>query len=296
MERRATPICAAFLAVRLPAEDTVAGGAEALEARLVECFAAGRAAWPDISLEPEVFARHVAAAGSPLSPRHAGDLYLACGCAQGIAEALQGIDAKLKSEVARSIARACRSSAAVEEVLQELRVAILVAKDGRPPKIATYAGTARLATWLTTAALRIAQRAHRREAANERVDPLADPLLSPIDAELELAKERYRADVEEAIGRALRELAPRQRALLRLHLVEGVTLKRVGHMYHVSRATVARWIADAREAVLAATRQLLRERLGLDDRELESVLRQVRSRLDLSVSALLGPEPPADPH
>jgi RNA polymerase sigma-70 factor (ECF subfamily) len=173
-------------------------------------------------------------------------------------------------------------------------VTILVARDDRAPRIATYAGTARLVTWLTTAALRIAQRAHKREAAREtaqdRVDRLADILLSPADTELELAKERYRVDVEEAIGRALGDLAPRQRAFLRLHLVEGATLEGVGRIYRVSRATAARWIAEARETVWSATRRRLRERLRLSEPELESMLRQVRSRLDLRVSALLGRE------
>lgn len=257
---------------------------------LMETFETGRAAWPGISLQPEVFARHVAAAGSPFAPPHPSDLYLACACSQGIPLALEALDAKLSSSVARSIARACSSPAAVDEVLQELRFAILVGKDGRPPKIATYAGTARLSTWLTTAALRIATRTRRREAAKHRTDPLADAVVGSTDAEIELVKERHRADVEEAITRALRDLEPGQRALLRLHLVEGVTLERVAHMYKVSRATVARRIADARETVLSSTRRQLRERLGLDEPELDSVLRQVRSRLDLRVSALLGPE------
>jgi RNA polymerase sigma-70 factor (ECF subfamily) len=285
-----TPLRAAFLAARSPTRDAGASGAEALEILLLDCFAAGRAAWPNVALEPEVFAQHLAAAGSPVPPRYVGDLYLACGCAQGVAEALAALDAKLTSELARSIAHTCRSPAAVDEVLQELRVTILVAKDGCAPKITTYAGTARLVTWLTTAALRIAQRDRRREEAKRRVDPLAGALLGATDAELELVKERYRADVEEAICRALGELAPRQRALLRMHVVDGATLERVGRVYHVSRATAARWIADAREAVLSATRRRLCERLGLGVREVESVLRLVRSRLDLDMSVFLGHE------
>ena len=263
------------------------GDAGKLEARLNDCFAAGRVAWPDVRLAAETFASHVTAVSTQIPPRHPADLYLACGCAHAVPGALEALETKLTAEVARSIARSCTSPTAVEEVLQELRASILVARDGRPPRIATYAGTARLSTWLTTAALRIARRTSRREKASERPDPLVEAVASPADPELELAKERYRPDVEQAIGDSLRELPPRDRAILRLHLVEGVTLERVGRLYGVSRATAARWIANARDAVLSATRQRLRVRLGLGAKELESLLQLVQSRLDLRISVVL---------
>ena len=57
------------------------------------------------------------------------------------------------------------------------------------------------------------------------------------------------------------------------------------------RATVVRWLAGARAAALERVYALLRERLKLSEKEGESLLRLMRSRLDLSLrGALSGSE------
>jgi RNA polymerase sigma-70 factor (ECF subfamily) len=258
-----------------------------LEAGSEEWIAQGRAAWPGFSVDAATFVHHLVAARCQLPPRHVADLYLACACAHGLPAALEALDEILTVEVARSIARTCASPAAVDDALQQLREAILVAPRGERPRIASYAGSARLTTWLTTGALRIAYRAHRRESVQGGIGPLAHALSTVMDAEVEHAKQRYRGDFEEAIRTALHELPARQRALLRLHLVEGLSLEGVGCVYNVSRATAARWLAETRGAVLAAIRRRVTERLGVGARELESLLRLVRSRLDVSLSSIL---------
>ena len=54
----------------------------------------------------------------------------------------------------------------------------------------------------------------------------------------------------------------------------------------ISRAA-ARHLAAARDALVEATTRNLRERLQLAAPELESLLRQVRSKLEFSLSGLL---------
>ena len=58
---------------------------EGLEALLCEYLAAGRAAWPSVTLAPESFLRHLArhlppedAPADALRQLHAADLYLVC--------------------------------------------------------------------------------------------------------------------------------------------------------------------------------------------------------------------------
>jgi RNA polymerase sigma-70 factor (ECF subfamily) len=55
----------------------------------------------------------------------------------------------------------------------------------------------------------------------------------------------------------------------------------------VHRATVARWLASAREVVLERTMAQLGDDLRLDPAELVSLIRVVRSELDVSLQGLL---------
>jgi RNA polymerase sigma-70 factor (ECF subfamily) len=67
---------------------------------------------------------------------------------------------------------------------------------------------------------------------------------------------------------------------------DGLTLPQLATVHRVSRATVARWIAAAREVLVETTRQLLAERLCLSPADYDSVAALVRSQLDLTLSTL----------
>src|SRR5581483_10913105 len=105
--------------------------------------------------------------------------------------------------------------------------------------------------------------------------------------ELALVAARYHDAFHEAVRDALAGLDERARVLLKLHLVDGVTLVRLAGMYAVDRATVVRWLAQARERVRTAALERLRARVGGSADELHSVLRLLRSRLDVSLGGLL---------
>ena len=100
-------------------------------------------------------------------------------------------------------------------------------------------------------------------------------------------KERYRGEFEQALRQALERAGERERVLLRLHLVNGLTVQAVGKMYGVSQPTASRWLAAARDALLEDIKGTLAERLGTSSEELASLAGLVASRLDLSLSALL---------
>jgi RNA polymerase sigma-70 factor (ECF subfamily) len=74
---------------------------------------------------------------------------------------------------------------------------------------------------------------------------------------------------------------------LRLNVVEGLNIDEIGALFKVHRSTVARWIAAARQQVLAGARQRLRVELGLSAGEFDSLAGVVRSQLDLSVAKIL---------
>src|SRR5439155_27001611 len=86
----------------------------------------------------------------------------------------------------------------------------------------------------------------------------ADP-----DPETALLRARYASAANEALREAFASLDARERNLLRQHFVDRLSIDDLGPLYGVHRATVARWLERAREALEARTRKLLMERLDV---------------------------------
>ena len=72
-----------------------------------------------------------------------------------------------------------------------------------------------------------------------------------------------------------------------MYVIEGLAAETIGRMYQAHRATVARWIARAQKEVMVATRRALERELGLGRAEVDSLIRVVQSRLDLSLGSFL---------
>jgi RNA polymerase sigma-70 factor (ECF subfamily) len=170
-----------------------------------------------------------------------------------------------------------------------LRDKLLVAHDGQPPRIATYGGRGPLAAWVAIAAQRTALSLDRHESALRRVHDRAmnEAMAVDLNPELRHMKARYKEAVELAFRDALGELTDRDRALLRLGLVGGLSLDAIASAYSVNASTVSRWLAKIRKGILDRTLALLRDRLRLTDPEAASIARLVTSQIDVSVVRLL---------
>jgi RNA polymerase sigma-70 factor (ECF subfamily) len=107
------------------------------------------------------------------------------------------------------------------------------------------------------------------------------------DPELSYMKELYRQAFRQAFGAALAALEARDKNLLRQHVVDGLTVDELGPLYGVHRATAARWVQRAKEKLLHETRKQFMARARISSRECESVLRLVRSRIDVTLGRLL---------
>ena len=138
-----------------------------------------------------------------------------------------------------------------------------MAPPGARPRIGEYAGRGPLQAWVRVAAVRAALDLLRAGGARGggEVEPedLAADVVSP---EVDYVKERYRPQFKAAFQDALRALDSEQRNVLRLHVVEGLNIDEIGALFKVHRSTVARWIAAARQQVLAGARNRLRVELG----------------------------------
>ena len=266
---------------------------EELEALLRAHCAAGQAQWASVPLTPERFVRHLARhlpEGSleGLRQLHAADLYLACACSEGERQALLAFEQHILQKVPARLGQL--PAATVDEVLQVLRQRLLLGRGGSPPKIADYSGRGPLLAWVRIIASRVvgelASQEGRQVLFDEPPEVLAR-MLSSEDPERALLKEDSRPVLAEALRKALAALPERERALLRLHHLHGVTMDKLATMYGESRSGVARRVAQARERLLKLTRAELASRLNLAGTELESLLGLVRSRLDFSLHRLM---------
>jgi RNA polymerase sigma-70 factor (ECF subfamily) len=220
----------------------------------------------------------------------AGDLALALACARGDAAAIGALDETL-IPVATAAVRGLRGSDAErDEVLQEVRARLLVDDGTRPPRIADYAGRGDLARWLKATVVRTylnRVRSVRREVAVDDAVVFERVMAPEIEPELAYLKQQYGASIRAAVADALAALPDTTKVLLRHRFVDELTVDEIAGLRRVHRATVHRWLADARDRLREHVDALLRERLGLEGSDLDSVLRVVASQLDVSLVRVL---------
>jgi RNA polymerase sigma-70 factor, ECF subfamily len=254
-------------------------------------LAAGRARWPEVELDAQLLADHLARLGidRAIVHAHAADLYLACGCAAGVPAAVAAFDREL-IPIARAAARRIDATPDfVEEIAQLARARLLVAEPASSARIADYTGEGPLRAWVRIAALRLAMNQLRGRRRDVLVDD--ETFFAIVDAgtdeERRQSRARYSAVCGEALRAAFGELTARERNLLRMHHLHGLTIDELAPTLRVHRATVARWLATARERLLDATRAGLRERLDVGTATVDSILRELAGRIDVSVTRLL---------
>ena len=173
------------------------------------------------------------------------------------------------------------------EVRQKVRLKLLL---GTPPGVARYRGQAPLTAFVRVTAVRVAVDVAAAAAAtrNRPDDEMLDLLVSTdADPEMETARALYRDRFQTAIEESLANLSAREKALLRLHFIEGLNIERIGAIYRVHRATVARWLVAIRTRVLADLRKRLALQLGTTPSELRSLVTLFRDDLHVSAHRIL---------
>ena len=254
--------------------------------------ARAEAAWPDVHVDRERFASFLDARIEEADLEHAKveDLWAACACAGGDVRAIRAVERRYFPDVDASLGKMGLAADRAGEVKQGLRKLVFVGDVGSdgapvPPRIAEYRGSGDLRAWLRVTAMRGALkllRKHGRETSASD-DALLEARSSADDPELAYMKAAYRASFRAAFQEALESLHPKERTLLKQQIVDGLGIDELGGLYQVHRATAARWVASAREKLLTRTRRTFMMNARITSDECESIMRLVRSQLDVSL-------------
>ena len=265
---------------------------------LVAACDEGRRAWSPVCVEDHDFCRFLGARfaveelAPDADPLRVSDLYLACACTLGAAGASEQFVRACGEPVRMALARVL-DPADQQEITQQVWQTLLVAGADQMPRIAQYKGRGPLHAFVRVAAVRLAMtlRRKQRPAAADELEILriAD---DSDDPELRYLKEVYKTEFRRSFATAFAALPPTHQLLLRLDVVDQLTIDEAAVVYGRSRTTTGRHLLEARQALARETLADLQSRLALAPSEVDSMARLIRSQIDLSVQRLLI-EPPA---
>jgi RNA polymerase sigma-70 factor, ECF subfamily len=295
------PLTSALLAA-LPAQRRTALGSlptDEIESQLNTLVDGGNSAWPTLLLTPPALVAFIAhgvardvdaTAADMLHNLRAGDLHLATACAAGDPLALQIFEQLMSTEINIALARMRVTGAKLQDVKQLVLQRLFVGPQGGTGKIIEYGGRGDLRRWVRSVAVRTClneMRKHKREVPMED-QLIANHALPGEDPRLAYMKQTYAAEFKSSFAVALGKVTAREQTLLRYHHVDGLNIDEIGAIYRVHRVTAFRWLEKAKEQLVTATLVDLKDRLDISPDELNSVLRMIRSQVQLSLVRHLG--------
>jgi RNA polymerase sigma-70 factor (ECF subfamily) len=280
--------------VTLPTDPAV------LDDLLYKAWERGRGPWPQVSLSAEVFVTHLAmkltqaeATGhleELLEEWNLPDLYLACACMKEVPAAWEMLEATYLSKVAMWLGPRRISKDELSEILQTLRINLLMATPKAGPRLATYEGRGPLERWIRISVVRVAirQGAWPREPSEETDLALMEAIPAPQpNAEFALILSRYLPEFRQAYQESLIELPSDQKLLLQMRFMKRLSTTQLGELFDVDQSTISRRLKSVQDDIYEAIKRRLKERLRLSSHEFESLFSAIRSQLDASISRIL---------
>ncbi|HEV7555619.1 MAG TPA: sigma-70 family RNA polymerase sigma factor [Kofleriaceae bacterium] len=262
----------------------------AVEDRIVAGLAQVRVRWPFAPVGGDALADYLAtrlAKLADLTRVPVEDLFLAWWAGSGDSAGIAAFETAFAVDIDRLVARFHKLPA--DDLRQRLRIKLFVGTGPSPAKIHDYAGSGALVGWLRITATRAfvdavrADRQRRYEVELDEVDVLGAGSMRDHHQRAELG-----AAIKRAFAESVSRLAPRERTFLRHVTIDQLTLDQIASTYQVHRATVARTLKSARERLLTETRAGVLANLHIEADQLDSALAMLDSKLDLSLSAVLG--------
>jgi len=270
--------------------DRSASGADEVSPAVQSAFERGRDAWPGVRADVTSYAAWVAEAAidpGDLQAR-AEELFLAWACARGDAHAHRQFEAKFLAQVGGYVGRFRLAPHLLDELRQRVRLKQLF---GARPGIAAYRGRGPLGAWVRATAVRVAfdVAAETGHMVADRDAEVANVWRAFDDGpEAETLKHAYRDRLIGALEQSIQALAARDKTLLRMNVVDGLNIDVIGRIYHVHRATVARWLVAIRRRIFDDLRSRAALDWGASSGDLRSLVRILGDDIHLSARRILG--------
>lgn len=215
------------------------------------------------------------------------ELALTVAARSGDSQAIRAIERRCEGVLGAVAARYGHGEHTADDIRQQISTKLFVAEPGERPTVARYSGGGSLPHWVRVIAVRLCidlgrRKDRQRELAIEDVSSA----IALDDLYGDRVRHQYRDAVREGLRAAVLGLTPSERQLLRQHFVHRLSIDQLGAALGIHRATAARRLASARQAVAAAARDHVQARLHLSGRELDDVFGWIASTLDLSLDRL----------
>lgn len=190
---------------------------------------------------------------------HVTDLALAWACSRGDEGAARYFEREVLPSAAQALARLGHDASLRDDVVSWLRGELFGRERGS--SFAGYSGKSPLEGWLRVIAVNEAMRRNKRRVREVEAD-VADAIPVP-EANLNALQGAHGQAFTTALREAFAALSIEQRNLLRQSFLDGLSIDALAKVHGVHRATVARRIVAAKDALTAGVRERLQERLGI---------------------------------
>lgn len=208
---------------------------------------------------------------------HHEDLFLAVACSCSDRIAWEYFSRDYLPMLRRFAAQACRNIEDGEDLSQEIFTRML---DERK-RLAGYGGRCSLAGWLRAVVSHAAVDRFRQTRKQVSLEELQENegeavLIDPHNNEdLEAEDSRWAPIVSRIVHEALSNLSARDRLILGLYYLNGVSLKVIGGQFGIHEATMSRWMDRLRRDMRSRVERELRKKHGFRTTEIRALLNKI---------------------
>jgi RNA polymerase sigma-70 factor (ECF subfamily) len=240
----------------------------------------------------------------------ADDLCLIIACERGDENAWNDLVARFTATVRSAARSASANEDAAEDLAQSIWAELYglrVRDDGRPAsKLAYYSGRGSLAGWLRAVVAQLSVDSFRKQSKlvqteeDTDLDRLArDAHVSETPAfalsgvsnpEQSLSNRFAETDLQEALNKAVRELAAEDRLLVKLYYFDNLRLREAGAVLGVHEATASRRLTRIQTDLRKRVGQILTAERGWTAAETERSFAEVAQHMDTDLEGLIKKE------
>lgn len=257
--------------------------------------------WPQVHVSDALFRRHISQCIIRLRTGHAKelrveslhlvDLFLVCAVICGTPHAAQTFERTFLTNLAHHIPTKLRDTQIADDIVQEVRIKLLVDTPDRPSKLHTYLGQSPLGGWIPKIVRSTAwdlERCHEK-GPSQAVHWDSDCVEAVIPArERELAKAEHQDLLRQAIEAALAECSGAERVLLYRFFRAHHSLAQIATDHGEHRSSTKRRMDALLNRLRTQVLTAVRPHLCLPESELLSLLRILISRISDERPDLLG--------